>query len=210
MASKCAATSKSTGKKCKHNHVEGSIYCAAHKAMFEKTATGQETASNAGDGWENELDIFDEDFLKEVAQQPTASHISLPLVAPTPPVMVTQAVVSVPDIDAITNMMDDLTLKLNKLKKLKKVVANMDAEVEKKALSLFYHHNKLNQTVLTELRGKLQSVGLYLVKGNKECIPYEFVKEYTSNAFANLPIEQKNMYMEEARKLVRARMVWAR
>jgi hypothetical protein len=195
MAStRCAATSKTTGKKCKNNRTDDSEYCVTHKAIHEKENT---QATNV-DGWEVLFNDVDESL----------SHISLPMVvpepvqvqAPPPPVPVES-----PDIDALSAMMNDLSMRLNKLKRMKKVMGNFEVEVQHKARSFFYHQNKNNPTVLSEIRTKLQSVNLYLVKQNKEIIPYQFVREYTDQTFERLAPEQKQVYIDEARKVLRTR-----
>lgn len=193
-APSCAAIAKSTGKPCRRSPVQGSIYCSDHK-VFEN-----DSVSSMGDGMESSQ----QDVPIEVSAEPTAATehsrgttISLPMIVPSDKVVVH-------DIDSITAVMDTLTMKLTKLRKLKKMMMNMEAEIEKKAMSMYYHHNKTNQVVLADLRTKLQSVGLYLVKDNKERIPYQFVREYTNNNFAQLSNEEKKVYIEEAKKKVRA------
>jgi hypothetical protein len=195
MAStRCAATSKTTGKKCKNNRTDDSEYCATHKVIHEKEIT---QATN-GDGWE---DLFNDDE--------SLSHISLPMVIPEPvqvhaaPPPPPPMPVENPDIDALSAMMNDLSVRLIKLKRMKKVMSNFEIEVEHKARSFFYHQNKNNPTILSEIRTKLQSVNLYLVKQNKEIIPYQFVREYTDQTFERLAPEQKRIYIDEARKVLR-------
>lgn len=187
---RCAATSKTTGKKCKNNRTDDSEYCVTHKAIHEKETT---QATN-GDGWE---DLFND--------VESLSHISLPMVVPEPVHAPAPVPVESSDIDALSSMMNDLSMRLNKLKRMKKVMINFEVEVEHKARSFFYHQNKNNPTILSEIRTKLQSVNLYLVKQNKEILPYQFVREYTNQTFERLAPEQKQVYIDEARKVLRQR-----
>lgn len=182
---RCTATTRA-GKRCKHNQADGSLFCVTHKNMKD----GQ-----AGDGWEGIDDILADTFDlsgDEIVETSDAT-ISLNLVNnPQQPVLVEPQQTSEFNLDA---MLEEVTMKLEQLNKVKKLLKNASAEVETKAKLMFYHANKTNPDLMNELRTKLKTCGLYLVKNNKEIIPYTFVKEYTDNAFnAMNPVDKKPYY----------------
>lgn len=205
---RCTAKT-SVGKRCRHNQTEGSSFCAQHKKIHEERAIIPDQ-----NGWDDS--IFDDipDMFAEVSSpQPPApsqatesihieKHIENPLEQ--------QVVYNIFQIDDINAMIEEVTMKLAKLNKVKRIIITANNEIENKAKWMFYHANKNNTVLMTELRTKLQSCGLYLVKNNKEVIPYVYIKEYTDNAFAGLSSSDKVTYYDRAKEKIYGKVQMAR
>jgi len=185
---RCTATAR-TGKRCKHNQVDGSLFCTAHKKMNENN-----DVATTGDGWEGIDELLSEAFddVPDVVETSDAT-ISLNMIAP-PPIQQTP----VPTLN-IDDMLEEITLKMEKLNKVKRILKTANSEVDSKAKWMFYHTNKTNPDLVGDIRTKLQSCGLYLIKNNKEVLPYRFVKEYTDNSFNAMPQQEKEAYYNKAR-----------
>lgn len=159
------------------------------------------------DGWDDIDDLFSEvegsDATISLGGPPPPSTSPMPVSMPMPvstlpPLMMNRPQVPLIDFD-IDAMLDDITVKMERLNKVKKILKTVNTEVETKARWSFYHANKNNDFIVGDLRTKLKSSGLYLIKNNKEVIPYRFVKEYTDNAFNTLDPSEKQTYYTMAR-----------
>lgn len=202
---RCTATNRS-GKRCKNNQLDGSLYCSTHKGLCEASAMddGLDLAS-----------LFDDEVVETHAPDPVLVPVpaspqateSIQNIHVEHQQNVYNNIFQLHDIDA---MIDEITAKLSKLNKVKRVISSANAEIESKARWMFYHGNKHNPTLIGDLRTKLMSSGLYLIKNNKEVLPYSFVKEYTDNAFNALSMEERDKYYERARSKVYGKVNTAR
>jgi len=85
------------------------------------------------------------------------------------------------------------------LKKIKRGLGNKN-KVLNKAKLLFYHEHKKDAAILNNLRGALRSSNLYLVKKDKEIIPWTFVKACTDELFSKLSKDDQEAYIQLAQE----------
>jgi hypothetical protein len=105
------------------------------------------------------------------------------------------------EIDMVKAKLKDLKEELRMLKTIKK---SQSSKILTKARWLFYHENKGNKEMRTEITQKLVVGGLAFPKKNtmEVKIPYLLIKEYTDKGFFQLSEESRKPYMDEAREII--------
>lgn len=102
--------------------------------------------------------------------------------------------------DKLQELNKDIALlesRLQELRRLKKLLMN-SKRVLVKAQSLYYHENKSNDTIITDITARLSSSGLLVMKGEKAVIPWRLVRACTDRDFAALSIVDKKRYINMA------------
>ena len=72
---------------------------------------------------------------------------------------------------------------------LAKLVLFKSSSPKKKVLRMFYHAHKTNETILNDIKDKLQKGGLPINK-----IPWTYIKQYTDNIFNNMSREDQEIW----------------
>jgi hypothetical protein len=104
-------------------------------------------------------------------------------------------------IDAIDQRLLALKAEEKALKKQRKQLMNTKRYVSKARL-LYFHARKTDETVLKELRTRLQHVGLLIVRKNKEMIPWHMVKQACDLLYDNEPVDVKQHYLNQAKAFI--------
>ena len=119
---------------------------------------------------------------------------------PTGPVDPVDAIIDA-EIELVKAKLKDLKEELKMLRTIKKSQHN---KILTKARWLFYHANKGNKEMRTEITEKLVSTGLAVTYKNSSDIkiPYMLIKAYTDAVFYKMSEEYKQPFMEEAREMI--------
>lgn len=105
------------------------------------------------------------------------------------------------EIELVKSKIRDLKEELKMLRNIKK---SQNTKILTKARWLFYHENKGNKEMRTEITGKLVASSLaFTYKNSTEIkIPYMLIKAYTDNVFYRMSEDDRKPYVEEARELI--------
>ncbi len=186
MAIKCHATNSSNGNRCKKDAIAGTFFCATHR--------NQQV---------NKTDSLDSEMCNEET-----------IVTPTKPSNENQVSSNSELIEKINTMENSIqeltqlvmTMKLSVNKTGSTVKRTRKATVLSKALVLFYHDNKNNVSVKTELKKRnipFETKTKKNIDGTTETYEsYNWlrVKKLTDELFNEYTDETvKNQYMEKAR-----------